>query len=1043
MKPVMTPTDDSARQAVIADRSANLVVEAGAGTGKTTLLVERLLKSAEQHEVHRLVAITFTELAAAELLDRFRRCLEDKLSRPAGVSARLINVLSELDFAHISTIHSFATAMLRECPVEVGLDPEFQHLDEADEAELVKDALAERLEARDRQTLAVLENFAERGGDLNTLPEVLVEVYRHRDLIIPTGSADQEPPPPVETFRHRLEDLRRLCTLYCTDPADRACKRITQLCASAPVTPHQDPLAWVGEVSKIKRGEGNQNNWTDKTQLKWVKDELTALKSEAKEFLAALGAYHAEAVAGILAQIVRSVDSSKRARSLVSFQDQLLLAVELLKRPEVLARYRERFESISIDEFQDTDPLQMEIARRLAGDQPGRLVVLGDPKQSIYRFRRADPITYSRTTEAIAERGRKIPISQNFRSSAGIIKFVNAFFAEIWDEPTGGGIPYTPIDPLADRPSPPPAPPVTLITPPPEYFEGRKPKVGEVRRLEAEFLAEFAQRILGEDWQVLDPDGSVRCARPGDIAVLMPTMTDLDLYLSAFRARGFKCLTSSGRFAYSHPMVRDLYHCLTAIDNPADLGATAAALRSAFFGVTDAALHRWLAETGGDYRLHRPTGSLELDLALELLAELHDRHRELSAEAVIRCLLDRTWGHGTELVWESDGADPRLLEWILQQAHDFGAEHGTGLRGFRRRLETMMEPDAGVQVPPPPPEPDAVRFLTIHSSKGLEFPIVILANLGTAPGRRGHVLADRSAGRVEINFGKSDHGIRFATSDWDLAEQADKYASAAERLRLLYVGMTRARDHLVLSRIASPNPNSDFITWIDQFNASSAGAPNGLWRLVTAHRPARFVPDSAPPEVPEGSLAQLKAEVEAVLQERRRRLEQMNAAAVQPVIPSRHLGAEPAAIAEDDHARRVGSAVHRYLALCPPDADLHADLLELVCREEHVDPKKVEPLVRSCLESPVWKWAVGARRRWRESALHVWEDRKYLRGAVDLAWERPDGRLELADWKTGDPAPGHREQIRCYRDGLRRATGKEVVRMHLFYARDRHLVTLD
>ncbi len=484
-----------------------------------------------------------------------------------------------------------------------------------------------------------------------------------------------------------------------------------------------------------------------------------------------------------------------------------------------------RFRVLLLDEFQDTDPLQIDLAMRIGGiaeqaetakswseitPRPGALFIVGDPKQSIYRFRRADIELYGTLVDTLTE--DVLELTESFRSRPGVIEWVNqALGALIQKDDAGLQVAYSPLHTF--RPADPEVPvPVARLG-------GPVPKgsvtIGDLRVSEATELAALALSIRSDGWRVRAEPGEpgaipldarsdewVRPARLADIAVLLPTRTMLPELEAAFEAADVPLRIESQSLLFATTESRDLVSILGAIDDPSDEIRLVSALRTPAFGCSDADLLEYRDASGRWSIFSRAPETLPDDhpvlIGLADLRALHDHHLwESPAETVERVMQDR--GLFTLALANRRPRDHwRRLRFLTDAAHAFTDAGGASLRGFVDWLEEQRDEGARVnESVVPEPDDDAVRVLTVHGSKGLEFPVVLLAGLGVA----------YRANPAALYHGDPVPELRLTTTsagNWSTVGYTDRaaredLADRHEGMRLLYVATTRAHDHLVVS----------------------------------------------------------------------------------------------------------------------------------------------------------------------------------------------------------------------------------------------------
>ncbi len=498
---------------------------------------------------------------------------------------------------------------------------------------------------------------------------------------------------------------------------------------------------------------------------------------------------------GRLTSFARAYADERRREGRLWFHDLLVLARDLLRdHPEARAAAAARYRCLLIDEFQDTDPLQIELAVLLATSdpehaarrwsdgpiRPGALTLVGDPKQAIYRFRSADLRVYDEARQSLGL--ELVALVENFRSAPAILDTVNRVFEDLLVEEPGVQPAHVILHPHRTVPSA----RVAVIG-----GESDAPVV-EVREDEATDVADIIGQILADGWPIEDPPGRSRPAVARDIALLIPTRTVLPALEAALETAEIPVRVESQSLVYSTAEVQDLLHILTAIDDPTDEIAVVAALRSPAYGCSDPDLAAHVAGGGGwDHRRDPPAGSPEpVAMGLASLADLWRARwwRTVSGtvDAVVheRRLLELAARHRRPRDhW-------RRIRFLLDEARAWEDAGETSLRGFIEWAWRQAEERARVnEAVAPEPDDPAVRILTVHGAKGLEFPIVVLAGLNTLPGNQPPPVLWGTDG-PQLRVGVKVSGRLVETDGYEAGRVEERAREDAERLRLLYVAMT-------------------------------------------------------------------------------------------------------------------------------------------------------------------------------------------------------------------------------------------------------------
>ena len=877
----MQLTSEQAAAVTIHDR--NLIVTAGAGSGKTRVLVERFIALLRMHPdwpLPSIVAITFTEKAAREMRDRVRSAIEAQLaSAPEHQRAHWFERYAALSEARIGTIHALCAHLLRANPAEAGLDPAFEVLDETEAAIVLEDALEAalvRLVASGSPAAMLLSEY-----DLRAVRSVLRAYARTGSAAAVAEALAGDPRALLERWHAAWHDERAaLIRDLRANPDWRAAlawiephrlpadDRLTPIweavfAATPALLFGDDDTCWQAVEnlsSRIKVNAGSKANWGGEEGLQACKDALRRIREPLKQALDTLPpppgdlderalvwlARWGEAIA-VAAEEYRRL---KAERGALDFDDLEHGARELLRSDAVCARYHAEFRHVLVDEFQDTNAAQRDIIYRLcAVDRPegaGRLFVVGDPKQSIYAFRGADVSVFGAVRDDLLRAGgQELPLSTSFRTHERLVGAFNDLFGAILrvgDGPAARyeialGHPLTAHRACDLVQAPHQAQPVTVIAiRAPESGAGTEfSDIDKLRRWEAWELAQLLRRWVNEGAPIWDRERDGGCYRPagyGDMAVLFQAMTSAPLVEDVFKAAGVPYVTIAGRGYFDRQEVWDLLNLLRALHNPADDLALAAVLRSPLFGLSDEALLAlrlspdgsgspiplWQALRGDDPPWLPEADIPALDFARDVLTELRDRAGRVSIAELLARALDRT-GYLATLSGLPDGTRRRgNVEKLLRLARASGRIGLGAFNTYARDLTAReaREGEAAVEVE------DAVKLMTVHASKGLEFPIVALFDTTWTRNEQSEVFAlDPDAGPVCIPPRETpdDKAKPFAVA-W--AKTLAARRELAERRRLLYVAATRAADHLILSgSLKSVSTHCWLAQWLDALGIST------------------------------------------------------------------------------------------------------------------------------------------------------------------------------------------------------------------------------
>ena len=1085
--------DQRQRDLAAGDVTRSYCIEAAAGTGKTTLLVDRLLSIVRRGaaELRQVAAITFTEKAAAELRVRLRQKLEENRHRAAGHDReRFGQALEQLDRANISTIHAFAASLLRERPVEAGVDPGFEQLDEMGSQLLFDEIWRTWKEQQRAEPPIILRRLLALEINPESVKSLAGTLLENRDLALLPASPP--PPSPVSDIWNEIAGaVARLQTLarYCIAPQDRGLRQIQRLAGVVARTP-ADGLNHERTVLldlAVASNLGSKGNWATEAACAEQKEICRQLKTIVETAPARLGPGLAAGVLDWLKGFLLAVEREKRRRGVLDFQDLLLKARDLVRdHPEVRAYFQQRFRFLLVDEFQDTDPLQAELVFYLGEEEAlaqnwrevrlscDKLFLVGDPKQSIYRFRRADIQIYQQAKRMLAGGGAgqaPLVIQQNFRSSPAVIEAINRLFAPqmAGDEYQAD---YAPLMPAPGRPNP--GPGLVLLFPPDGSAPGNMP---EYFRAEAELLARCIKRVAdAADSPLKIWDKRKKETRPpafGDIAVLFPVTSGLGYYEDVLRACGIPFQVDAGRQFYTRRETRALLSVLAAIDNPEDAIAVVAALRSPFFGLSDADLFLFRHAGGRFHYLRRlPDGFPRMAHCLEQLRCWHRARARLSLSALLDLVLDESCVlQFLLLLPDGEQAVANLLR-LVELARRFEAEPGAGTRTFLGWLEQRAAAElAEAEVAFAGEQEDAVHLLTIHAAKGLEFPVVALASLACNQRRREDVFIDHAKQQIGISLKCGDY--RLNTANFSGLAEAEQKRGRAEDLRLLYVAATRAQDCLLLPRLA-PEPagarSPRFLDFLDGPLSAYGGRPektalaDGVLRWCGEDLPAIDRPPSALRHSVE-SLAPADKMVAEILAEREAWRAGLATIGVTPpridgkaagrgdLGPSASFPARTGAGSEladetwqaGTTARVLGSAFHRIMNAVELQDERVPDLMiERIAAAEGAGQHAamLKTWVAGTLSSPLWARARKAGGIWREAPFCIAHEGEVKEGSIDLLFEE-NGELVLVDYKTDAAKAGdlpaviesHRAQLELYGEAVEQLTGRRPKEALLYFVR--------
>jgi ATP-dependent exoDNAse (exonuclease V) beta subunit len=853
--------DREARRAIAEALDETLIVEAAAGTGKTTELVRRIVcvLASGAAEMKEIVAVTFTEKAAGELKLRLREAVEVERTRAADQGrARLELALESLEEAHVNTIHGFCADLLKERPVEARVDPLFTVLTEAQSDRLyarafrawLQDALSDPPEgvrrALRRSTAPAFGTSDD--GPIDRLRRAGRLLAEWRDFPTPWKRPPLDRPAEIERL---IEALHRLAELTASPASPRdnlfldtdAVRRLSRQIALEQSFGERDDDGWESRLIDLTRDRGftrTRKGSGYKYSAGVTRGEvLQARDALLSDLLTFRRAADADLAAGLQQELAGATDryqALKAASGSLDFADLLVRARDLIRDDSRVRRHlQDKFKRIFVDEFQDTDPVQAEILLLLASDDPavnshervrtikGKLFIVGDPKQAIYRFRGTDVGTYWRVSHQLErDGGRVLKLTTSYRGVPDIQRFVNSAFAGamVADE-LSLQADYVPLS--RHRPDH-TGQPALVALPVPSPYSPRGALKPSGRAIEASLpdaIGAFIKWIVDPQhgWTV-GARGAASSEervplRPQHIAVLFRRFVSFGQdvtrpYIDAIEARGIPHLLVGGKAFHGREEVEMVRAALAAIEWPDDELSVFAALKGSLFAIDDAHLlefhQRFLAlhpfrvprelggNSGDELALSGdPIGHLApIAEALRLLQQLHRGRNHRPVADTIGRLLTETRAHvGLILRPAGEQALANVLH-VAELARQYEAGGGISFRGFIEELRSASESEAA-EAPILEESSDGVRLMTVHKAKGLEFPVVILADLTCRLSRD-----DASRYLAPQNRLCAMRIGGWAPADLHEHEHEEVARDQAEGVRLAYVAATRARDLLVV-----------------------------------------------------------------------------------------------------------------------------------------------------------------------------------------------------------------------------------------------------
>jgi ATP-dependent exoDNAse (exonuclease V) beta subunit len=1109
--------DQAARDRIRTGLDATLLVEAAAGTGKTTELVARIigLLRLGRTTLDRILCVTFTDPASGEMKLRLRTELEKaREAASADERARLDDALSKLELAPIGTIHSFCADLLRERPVEAFVDPVFEvaageqqerlfgaafdgwfQAALADPPEGVRRLLRRKVRASDEPTR---ERLRGAGRDL----------CERRDF---DGAWRREPFDREAEMAKVLARLRQLADLAkkAQDQTDWFAQSLAEIARFCDEQARREARG--GDLDALEadlRELCTRRSWNWSGRGKWfakdipreaAKQERKAAKDALEELVRRCDADIAACLREDLRPLCEAYETAKEQAGALDFLDLLTRARNLVRDDgRVRAELQDRFTRVLVDEFQDTDPLQAEILLLLCADDrsqtdwrrtrpmSGKLFVVGDPKQSVYRFRRADIALYEEVKRILLGAGAElVHLTTSFRAVPAIQEAINAGFAPHMQGGTQAA--YVPLDP--HRPAIEGQPAVIALPAPRIYGRSGHIAKDQVEASYPHAVGAFVDWLLRESgWKVSERGGALVPVSARHVCLLFKRMRGYSDhtagYVKALEARRIQHVLIGGGRYHERDEVLAVRNAAAAIEWPDDEMSVFAALKGPLFSLSDEALLVYRAERGHLRPKALPGVEGEVADALRILHELHrERNRRPIAQTLSR-LFEATRAHaGIAIRQSGEQALGNVLR-VLELARRYETAGASSFRGFCDRLAQDAERGETSDAPVLEEGTEGVRMMTVHRAKGLEFPVVILcgpcapAKPRTAsrlvdPERRVWAMPLAGCAPVEL---LDDEGLL----------QRD----VEESVRVAYVAATRARDLLVVPTTG----DGEIEGWLEPLAtavypkpqdrrqpARAAACPefreetvldrpdNFYAQAIVPVRPGLHIPAAgghqvvwwdANPErldreveggirshdlLTEGGRSKEAALLHARWQAERARaqdqgkraslvVETATARAAAVSVPDREVALHAVAGRERGrpHGKRFGALVHATLAEAPLDAGPPLVARIAAAQGRLVDAPQDEidaaaAAASAALAHPLLRAAAAALEVRREEPLvHSLPDGTLLEGAVDLAFREASG-WTVVDFKTdAKPAPQYLAQLALYCAAVEAATGEKA-----------------
>ena len=1072
--------DSESRIRIATELDSNLLVEAAAGTGKTTSIVNRMVNliASGTCEIDTLAAATFTRKASAELRERFQSSMRAaaESNERSDLEKKLLREASQrIEHAFVGTFHSFCSMVLRERPIEFGVDPGFREIDESEDRILREQAWQTFLKG----LYSKQDDCLDRMYELGLKTEDLKKCYQRFVEFPDVDEWPHQAPSPIdlESVKSQAREyIDHMQTISPSFPVERGNDKLMSRYESIVRASNNADWQVDGQFFDLLElfdtshgatlkcwGEGTKE---DKQFAKRERDRFDGFRTAtAQPTLQWWYQHRYEFVIELLEKAQVIYADARRASGGLDFQDLLLRSAEALKtQPALRSYFQRRFTHILVDEFQDTDPVQAEILAYLTSSDNnetewqkcvptcGSLFLVGDPKQSIYRFRRADIVTYQQVKQIFKKSGGGIvSLSKNFRSVEEVRTWVNPTFGMLLDyqetkyspaavDMEQGRIDQSKGDIRGIE---------TLLIP--EQLS----KVDAVA-YEAEHIAKHIADLIARKSTIprtqkeLD-QGNSQSVQPGDFLVVTRNKHDLSVYADALDRYRIANEVTGGNAFQNIPELETILTCLQAINDPRDPISYVSILRSELFGFGDGDLYE-LKRCGGSFSYSAPIpDSLEEGLRARFqdVTSRLTRYRKWLRKSPFTAAFSNiandlgllakcsSYANGNIVA----GGFLKAVEWLRAQSWDFDSTSDV-----MSYLESMIENSEADSVNVLPQSGTSVRIMNVHKAKGLEAPIVFLANpYGRNDNRKPSFHVDRSGsvtrGYLAITKPKGDpkhgHSRPIATpANWDQFQAEEKEFDRGEDIRLLYVACTRAACKVIVS--VSAGRNERFSFW-KPLHAHVHSMPE-----LPAANPANLEHQTSV-ALPSLSLSELNTQVESSWTKLREPTYSVVAAKSVALKQSKQ---SPTWRTSGDYGASWGSAIHALLEIKMQQAssDLRSFAQQLA-QEFELGTDRVPELiasVNSVVASDIWARSKQATKLYTEIPFESLYSSASIptitRGVIDLCFEEPDGWI-IVDYKTDDISEAdldtatsfYAPQLRAYAEFWNSTTGMKVAEAGIYF----------
>lgn len=1007
-----TPPDQKSRELIERELDVNLMVDASAGSGKTESLSRRMAHGilSGRYQVDNMAAVTFTRKAASELRTRLQLVLERAVrDEDQTRSRRAHTALTSLESMFIGTIHSFCARLLREFPVEAGVSPGFKKLDQSAQQQLRVKVFQQTLETCSHQFPGLLAELSESRVRPTDLLDALATVCDNNDVDYPAQARSRPETQPVWQAMDRF--AQQLTELLPEDiPKETTCGVQSAARSFMPRLKLANRERLFGLVQCLEIWDGalkvTQKYWPGKAaERKRVSAEALEhaqafVEQTVAPFMQSWRAYLYGLTMKLLLQARKELVAERLRTAQLDFGDLLELTARVLRQNlEVRQALQSKYRWLFVDEFQDTDPIQAEVILLLSSREDyqgsdwmvaplraGSLFVVGDPKQSIYRFRRADIDTYEFVKKRILENGGKLaPLTTSFRSIPELCAWSNGVFSSLFpNESVPGQAAFSGLQPVRERPDGALGGVFQLTDHSSRYFEVAE---HESRRL-AGIIVE-AVREHGYSW--------------GDFLVLTQRKGQIAHYARALEELRVPTETT-GALPEDSPWVTAIKELLAVLGDPQDTIATVGVLRGNLYGISDEELYRHKTEGGSFSLLSAAYGKGHGPVlgALEDLSLMHSWVAELPAGAAVEKILDHT---GVLAMAATENPGDGHVPGLMQLADQIRLASLAG-RSLAQALADIELQEQTRPVSMNSGRRDVVRVMNLHQAKGLQAPVVFLAaptsGLPDTVSHRVVRQEGRALGYLSI---ENRYRVFAQPYDWQQHQALEQGFQQQERLRLLYVAATRARDLLVVSRWSGQHGSAKQ-PW-QRFHPFLEDVPELPWGgMGAADSSSSFSVEDAN-----------EAYLERTAGWAQCRLPSWSRTSVTAHNSSKGLSRFEVPVPEEvlagerkDVGPAWGELIHRLLEQAVRGPNRDREHLEKLARwyvYEQPELLEVVPLavdtVLQVMQTEFWQRVMQSGERLVEVPFGVKVDKELVFGVLDLALRGEHG-WELVDYKTDQKA---------------------------------------